>query len=284
MHDVRINLHDRFSFFQDPLQQGSVGGTNNINSRYGQAENVAGISLEWDLNKLLLSAGFDYAISFATSDEFSYLDRNAQFYNLRAGFLVAPELTVGLETTAGATQYDNSNSPSNGSPQLDDSTQFSVGPFIDWQMSRFMRLELRGGYTSSSFDSTNSVDSSNYYVYLSLDHDLNRYMRYTLGLGHYVTLGINSDALNLSFVRLAARWQILRKTDITTDLFYEHGEELGATSPETYDRFGFSIGLGYNLTQHLFATLRYSFTDKSSDQPQRGYQQNQVGINLRYQF
>lgn len=275
--DLRINLHDRFSFYQDPIQQGAVSGTNAINSQYGQGENVVGVGLEWDLNKLVLGAGFDYSMNFATSDAFDYLNRDSQFFFLRPAVLVAPELTAGIELTGGLTQYDQS--------QLNDSEQYSLGPFLDWQVSRYMRLGVRAGYQSYSFDGvTNATDTSSYYASLTLDHELNRYVRYSFGGGHLVSLGVNSDAINLTFVRLTARWALLRQTDLTTDIFFEHGQETGSTAPETFDRIGFSIGAGYHITRHLSSTLRYSFTDKDSDQPLRGYRQNQVQLFLRYLF
>jgi hypothetical protein len=275
--DLRINLHDRFSFFQDPIQQGAISGTNNLNSRYGLAENVIGVGVDWDLNKLVISAGYDRSISFATSPEFEYLDRQSDYFYVRPFVLVAPELTVGAEFTAGLTSYDQS--------QLNNSDTYSFGPFVDWQLSRFMRLGVRAGYQTYSFDSaTNATDTSSYYASLTLDHDLNRFVRYSLGGGHLVSLGVNSDAINLTFVRLTARWQILQQTDINTDLFYEHGEETGSLNPETFNRVGFSVSLGYRLTDKLTAALRYTITDKQSDQPLRGYLQNVIGLNLYYRF
>lgn len=277
VENFNINLHDRFSFFQDPIQQGAISGTNNINSRYGIGENVIGVGVDWDLNKLVVSAGYDHSISFATSQEFEYLNRASDYFYIRPFVLAAPELTVGAEFTAGLSTYDQS--------QLNDSEQYSIGPFVDWQLSQFMRLGVRAGYQTYSFDSaTNATDTSSYYATVTLDHDLNRYVRYSLGGGHLVSLGVNSDAINLTFVRLTARWQVLRQTDLSTDIFFEHGEETGSVNPETFDRVGFSISLGYRLTEKLNANLRYSITDKSSDQPLRGYLQNVIGLNLYYRF
>ena len=274
VENLRINVHDRFSFYQDPIQQGVVSGTNTVNSQYGTGENLIGLGLD-----LVVSAGYDYLVSFATSDAFSYLDRSAHYFYVRPTVLVAPELTAGLESSVGLNRYDQST--------LNDSEQITIGPFVDWQMSRFMRLSARGGYQKYNFDSsTNASDTSSYYASINLEHDVNRYVRYVLGVGHTVSLGVNSDAVNLSFIRMTARWQVLRQTDISTDMYFERGEEAGALTlnPETYERLGFSIALGYNITDKLNAGLRYSFTIKESDQPLRGYTQNVVGLNLGYRF
>src|SRR2546429_7548216 len=54
--DIRINLHDRFQVQQDPIQNGALSNVVD----YGRFENYAGLSVLWDLNKLLLPVGYDH--------------------------------------------------------------------------------------------------------------------------------------------------------------------------------------------------------------------------------
>jgi hypothetical protein len=279
--NFRINLHDRFSFFQDPTQQGVVSGTNGFNAGYGVGENVIGVGVDWDLNKVILSVGYDHADSFATSSQFSFIDRSSELFYLRAGVLALPELTVGAEFTGGLIRFKET--------RLNDSDQFTFGPYVDWLMSQFMRLGLRAGYQTYSFDIVNTnilsaADTSSFYASLVLDHEVNRYVRYNLGAGHQVALGVNSDAVNITFARLAARWDIMRNTDISTDLFYEHGEETGSLNPETFNRVGFTLSTGYRLTDKLNGLLRYSITWKDSDVALRSYTQNVISLALGYRF
>src|SRR5207247_373018 len=54
--DFRINIHDRMQLQQDPIQEGALSNVVN----YGRFENTAGLSVLWDLNKLLLQVGYDH--------------------------------------------------------------------------------------------------------------------------------------------------------------------------------------------------------------------------------
>ena len=54
--DWRINLHDRFSLQQDPVAELQLSNVVD----YGRFENTAGISMLWDLNKAVLTFGYDH--------------------------------------------------------------------------------------------------------------------------------------------------------------------------------------------------------------------------------
>src|SRR4029077_18790640 len=64
--DFRINLHDRFQVQQDLIQEGAHSNVTN----YGRFENTAGLSVLWDLNKLLLQVGYDHYNFIATNSTF----------------------------------------------------------------------------------------------------------------------------------------------------------------------------------------------------------------------
>jgi hypothetical protein len=46
--------------------------------RLRSLENTAGVSVLWDLNKAVLTFGYDHYTYISTNDTFSYLDRNAE--------------------------------------------------------------------------------------------------------------------------------------------------------------------------------------------------------------
>src|SRR5256885_2268985 len=81
--DFRINLHDRFQLQQDPIQQGALSNVQD----YGRFENTAGVSVLWDLNKILLQIGYDHYNFVSTTSAFDYLDRNAEILNGSAAFI-----------------------------------------------------------------------------------------------------------------------------------------------------------------------------------------------------
>lgn len=286
--DFKINLHDRFSYVQDPLQNGAVSGTNAAAASFGTSQNAVGVSVDWDLNKILLTVGVDHQDSFSTSSAFSYLDQSSEFFYARPAFLLNPVLTMGLDLAGGISKY-------NQSGVLNNSHHYSAGPFVNWKVSEYLQLTLRGGYVVYSFDSvgsvtnvagTNATDSGNPYASLTLDHVLNKFITQSISAEYRVQPGVNSDAQQLLFIRHAARWRILRGTDISTDTYFEHSDEIRSLNAlsEIYDRFGISVGASYQLSSKMTTGFGYSYTRKVSNVPTRGYTQNSVTLNLGYRF
>jgi hypothetical protein len=283
VEDVRLNFHDRFSYFQNPLQEGAVSGTNGVAASFGTAVNVVGVRADWNLNKLLLTVGYDHQNSFATSEDFSYLDLSSEFFYLRAGVLVSPAISTGLEVSGGLTRYVKD--------VQGDNSQISVGPFADWQLSRHMKAAIRAGYVTYSFDPssviTNAADSSSFYGSLQIDHQLNANVSHSLSIGEQLQLGVNSSALQLFYVRHAAVWRMIRGVDLNTTFYYEHGQEDGASlrgNAEEYDRFGFGLSVGVQLFRKVITSLAYNITLKESNLPQRDYYQNSFLLNVSYRF
>jgi opacity protein-like surface antigen len=55
-------------------------------------------------------------------------------------------------------------------------------------------------------------------------------------------------------------------------------------NPEQFNRFGFDIGAGYQITEKLTATLGYNYIIRGSDQPGRDFQQNNCNLSFFYRF
>ena len=87
--DFRINIHDRMLLQQDPIQEGALSNVVN----YGRFENTAGLSVLWDLNKLLLQVGYDHYNFVSTTNRFDYLNRNSEIVQGSAAFIVNPTIT-----------------------------------------------------------------------------------------------------------------------------------------------------------------------------------------------
>jgi len=278
--DFRINLHDRFSYHQNPLQQGAITGTNENAASYGTAQNYVGVGVDWDLNKLTVSFGYDYSLNFSTSEAYSYQNQSSHYGYLRGAVLVQPGVSTGLETTFGISTYEQQ--------VLNNNQQFSAGPFVNWQVSQHLQASLRGGYVNYTFDQTgaitNAASGSSGYANLTLDHMLNQYVRHSMGAGYNLSSGVNSDLITTFFVRYSASLMVFRLSTINLDTFYEHASESGASLPDEYTRFGFNIGLGYPITAHLNTSLRYGFTTKDSMLPAGDYTQNAISLSLAYRF
>ncbi|MBI3880812.1 MAG: outer membrane beta-barrel protein [Verrucomicrobia bacterium] len=280
--DFRINFHDQFSYYQDPFQRADVAGGTNGAAGFGIGQNIIGVTADWDLNKIMVSGGFNHASYWSLSTGNQNIDRKSEQFFLRGSTLGNDLVTVGLEGSASFTTYDQ---------QINnDNQQYSFGPFAEWQITQFIRSTLKGGYVLSKSDSTstnvNAIAQTlgSYYVDIGLDHTVNESLRQTLNFSRSVQLGISSDTITLFTIHHNARWKVIRNMELTTDLFYEDGSQSGIVNPEAFYRFGVGFTAGYKLTQHLDTNVSYNYIYRHSNQANRGYFQNSVALGLTYRF
>ena len=274
--DFRINLHDRFSIQQDPIAEPVV--SNSVD--YGRFENTVGTSVLWDLNKIVLTLGYDHYTYISTTDNFEYLDRNAEELMGSAQVAVSSTTNVGVETYFVHNYYDET--------VLNDSDTFSAGAFVESQITNNLRARVAGGYQMIDFDNSGTVndftDVEDYYVNLLLTHRINSAIRQTISAGHENQLGVNSNSIRLNYVRHTVTWNIIRNTLLSTEFFYEDANESGGFIDEHLHRYGGAITLGYQLTPHVTLGLRYQYTQKESDVVLRDYTQNRVSFDGTYSF
>jgi opacity protein-like surface antigen len=290
--DFRINIHDRFSLEQDPVSEIALSNV----ADYGRFQNSAGIAVLWDLNQAVVTLGYDHYNFIATNDLFDYLDRNADILSATVGFTPTSTMTVGLEGSVVDTYYDKH--------VLNDSLTYSIGAFLETQITSNLKLRVAGGYQTINFETgglvNDSQDLNDYYANALLSHRVNSVLNHNLSIGHESQLGVNSNYVRLNYARHTATWNILYHTLLTTELFYEDAEESGGQGPlfppvpglpfinpfaaEHIHRYGGALSLGYQLTPHVTLGLRYQYTQKDSDQPLRDYKQNRVALDGTYSF
>jgi hypothetical protein len=290
--DFRINLHDRFSLEQDPIAEVALSNV----ADYGRFQNTAGVSVLWDLNAAVATLGYDHYNFVSTTSAFDYLDRHAEMLTGSIAFTPTSTMSIGVESSFVVTSYDQN--------ILNDSTTYSVGGFLETQITGNLKLRIAGGYQNVDFDNTGLVndahDSSDFYANILLSHRVNSVLTHSISAGHETQLGINSNFIRLNYVRHTANWNILYHTLLSTELFYEDAEDSGGSGPlflpvpgtflfnpfvaEHIHRYGGALTLGYQLTPHVTLGLRYQYTQKDSDQPLRDYRQNRVGLDGTYSF
>jgi len=276
VQDFRINIHDRFSLEQDPVSELQLSNV----ADYGRFENTAGVSVLWDLNKAVLTFGYDHYTYISTTDTFSYLDRNAEILTFSAYFALSSTTGAGLEMAAVYDYYNEA--------VLNNSVSYSVGPFVETQLSNYLKLRASVGYQFIDFDDNGLIrdtsDGNDFYANLLLSHRINAYISQTLAAGHETQLGVNSNFVALNYVRHTATWNIINHVLLATELFYEDGDDSGGVFSEHIQRYGGAATVGYQLTPHITLGLRYQYTQKQSDQPLRDYRQNRISFDGTYSF
>lgn len=274
--DFRINIHERPSLQQDPIAQLALSNVVD----YGRFENTAGVSVLWDLNKIVLTLGYDHYNYISTTDDFDYLDRNAEIFSGTAQVAVSSNTGVGVEGYVVLNNYDQN--------ILNDSNSYAVGLFVETQITPNLKARVAGGYQWIDFDNTGLVADANnltdYYANILLSHRINASIKQSISAGHESQLGVNSNYIILNYVRHTVNWNIIRNTLLSTEFFYEDADDSGGFIREHIERFGGAATVGYQLTPHITLGLRYQYTQKNSDVAFRDYKQHRVSLDGTYSF
>lgn len=280
-----INLHDRVSITQSAYQTPTVGQ----NGNYAQLQNAVGASALWDLNKIVAQSGYDHANSVSLGSSQQVPDTTSDNWFMNAGVRVQPEILVGVEGGVGLNSYGQGQS----SQTQPDATQWNVGAFCKAQISQYISGQLDAGYTVYSPDATsgftNLNDSANMYFQLSVSHQVNQFIYYSVSAGRSTESASFGQPYDYYFVRLQANWNIFRKYSLSTPFWWQNGSQLanqiyGQGGASSYDQYGAGINISRTLTKKLSGTLGYQFVKETSGQSSLNYTVNIVSLNLSYQF
>jgi hypothetical protein len=274
---IQINFHERFSISQDAYQDPTVSGTGD----YSQFQNDAGVTATWNLEKLSFSLGYDHLNNATVTGPSGAGDGQSDVFSASAGYRLVPEMTLGLE--AGGSLIGNTGT----NTALSDVKQWNVGSFCKAQISENIHLLGRIGYTEYSSEATGTVPThsqfSGVYGQLTLTHQLNQYLDYSIDCERSVNSSFYSGSFDSLNVNLRANWHIVRKLSIITSLSYEHDSQVLSGS-ETFDRYGAGIKLTRTITSKLSGTLGYQFYQRNSNLPGENYTVNTFNLNLAYKF
>ena len=276
--DFVINFHDRFSMTED-VEQNPTG-----NGNYTELNNTVGTSVDWDLDKLILTFGYDHQLVTYPNSDLENSDHNSELFYTQAGVQINPSTLAGLQAGGGLTYYTRNTLNQAG---YSDNTHFSVGPFYQAQVTDYIKITAASGFVSYYFNSSRVVneisDQSGGYADLTLSHHVNRWLDYSLTGGRQLTASAGTDLLDLYHADWEGNWHLIRDVTVTTSFTYQHGNASGG-NPETFDQFGAGLSLGFSITQKLACSIRYNFWSKNSDVESYEYVQNMLALDFTYSF
>jgi hypothetical protein len=284
--DFWINLHDRFSISEAPYQDPSVANSGN----YSTFQNAVGVATTWDLNKVILKAGYDHVDNIPIQGGQSQQTLSEEVFSLSAGYMLKPQMLLGL--ASGVSLLNQGNAGTNTSfGSVGNGVQWNVGPFFETQASDYIRVSASAGYTAfvpESGGNVNSGDLSGMYGQLGLTHRLNRYVSYSLSGGRNFSVSLYGGATDMYFVNLGASWNLIQKVGLSTAFQYYHGTSPGynsaGSSGETYDQYGPQVTLSRSLTKKLSSSLGFQSYWRDSNQQDRNYTVYVVTLSLNYTF
>ena len=270
--DFLIRFHNYLGYVQDPTQNPAVSGLTTLN----QLTNTVGIGVDWDLTRLVLSAGLDYSYSMnlGVGGSGSSALRSTLRPSASAAFALTPTMTTGLETAYSASFGAGNN----------DIDAYTVGPFLRGKLTRFITLDLAAGVYIVSAP---GADSPDYYLSLNISHQLTRLLLYRASFSRDLSLsGGDSLAQNNNFT-LEIDYLLRRNLTLGTTGEINFGKVIISNPnlgvfPGSYVQYTASVQLTWKLSRRFTTSLAYRFVDRNAEQG--SYKQNRVDFSFNYAY
>jgi hypothetical protein len=281
--DFRIRLHERFSY-QESLFFNSFSGEDtrfyNFNNvgKFSRFDNETGFHVDWDLNKVVLSAEYNHENFISTTSSFDYLTRASEWFTMSAGFSLGDQTQAGLEAQASLHDYRREN-------VLSDNWRARVGPFVEVKSKAKIGVRAGAGFDTSEHDEiiSDNSDYESYYVYAKA-YQQTRLFAHGIALGREHLLGSNADNLETTYARYTISSPVMHHINLEGDLSVNLAKEFGGSFHEEFTYYGAGVGIGWQFHKFWRADLRYEFLLKDSDLPARDFQRNRLTLVGGYSF
>ncbi|HMD14586.1 MAG TPA: hypothetical protein VKI62_08180, partial [Bacteroidota bacterium] len=124
--DFRFTIFDKLSIQQNPVTEINLSSV----ARFERLENAAGLSVTWDLNKVILFGGYTHYNFYSFDSQFAYLNQTEEQFLLSSSLKLSDALTVGVRGTFGIVNYSEN--------FQNDSTDYSAGAFVETHLTRYL--------------------------------------------------------------------------------------------------------------------------------------------------
>lgn len=277
--DGQVTLFDQFNYSEEVVTVASVAGLNSL----PRFDNTIGARVLWSPRKW----EFEFALSHddfrSTGKQFEYLDRGSEYASIRGAYRFGENTQAGLEFTASQTDYRLNIQSDNRS--------YSIGPYITWIITQDLRASAKGGPTIYDFAGTPGTAPftlNSYYFDLELTHQLTHFLSQQLSARRDVSLGFNkgNDYTELFSASYGINWDVTHYASVGLSLSYENGNQpldSGALK-ENFHRVGVGANASYRITENFGSNLSFTHWDRSSDVPGDSYSDDQISLQLNYNF
>lgn len=274
--EVAINLHDAFSYEQDPTQVGQLSGQ----ARLKRFSNDAGISATWDLNDIIVEAAYDHTNLWVTDSIYDYLTNQSDIFAPKVTFKLNESIQAGLSASVSDTRYEQSFQNDNTSEQM--------GPFVDATLSSNLSVHAAAGGFLSQYDTGGgNGDNSNissFYANCAINHRINQAISESLTAGREYLPGLTSNYTDRIYVTYGDQWTATKTIGVGASLFWENLDDSNGAFRANSNRYGFNLNLSDSLSSQLNVNVGYQFLLKESDPSYLSYYQNQGTVGMQYNF
>lgn len=290
-----------FTFFDQLNYTRSVVAVASVSNLGGIPlfDNTAGARAQWHPGQWLLETGYSYDEHLSTSTAYKYLSFGADYLYARGGWRFSPNGTLGIESSVSITDY--------AEPVQPNSTSYSVGPYLEWQLDPAVHVSLHGGPTFYKFASVSSGTAqsslTSYYVSFEVTHKFNQFLSEDLTIDRSVSPSYYQGSAFTEQLSAAysVSWYAKTWLSFNLGLNYEKGQQplqeitqvyfppFGLVNElqnitENFDRYGFNLGANYQLTEYISAGVNYAHWTRGSNIADNEYNDDQISAQLRYNF
>lgn len=211
----------------------------------------------------------------------SQRDRSEYGGALKVGYMVSPDTNVYAQGSLNKRSYRQT------PPVVSfnrDSDGYAAVVGSDFKLARLVQGGVYVGYQSQSYDNPAFSNDSG----VAYGANVNWYITplTTIRLKGASTIEEadfgGASGYNARSVELGVDHELLRNVILAGDVGYENDDFGNITRKD--DVYTAGLGVNYLLNQYLAVGVRYSFTDRSSDNPGTDFTRNLIGITLRGQL
>ncbi len=262
--------------------------------RFGQFQNVAGISVQWNLNRLLFTLGYERGDFFSITDTFDQLNGNSNSVVGGALYELTPTVTVGVRGSISSTTYTGDS--------LNNNVNTLFAGLFEARLSTSTSVLLEAGLQTFTFSDTGSEideldtqsrqtnidgtlgggDVTSPYLQIGVANVINRYFTHALNAGYLTAAGSVSDFTSGYYVNYALAWRTNRWLTTAVGVSYSHGTVSGEGGG-TYNEIEPVIEASLDVFKNWSLTLRYSIAAEDSNYGQSYFQQR-IFVGTKYQF
>ncbi len=280
--DWNFTFFDQFNYTRNVISVASVSNVSGI----PVINNTAGLRAQWQPGSWLIQTGYSYNDYISDSTTFNYLDNASHYFFARGAWVFGDAAQLGLETSVGITDYSHQS--------LNNNTSYSMGPYLEWQLDRFIHVSLHAGPTFYSFAATPSGQSGNnlgsYYLNFDITHQLTAFISQELSLERSVSLGYTQGSAYTQQldVDYTVHWSAKPWLTFSLGLNYQAGQQPWASgffsTTENYERYGINPGILYQVSKKISASVSYYHWTRGSNIPGNRYGNDNVTFQLQYTF
>jgi hypothetical protein len=294
--DFKFTLYDIPEVTQDQSGDPTLNNTAN----FTQFNNALGLTIQCDLNKLVLTLNLERADTRSLNSNFEGLDSTTYRATGTAMFELTPTFFVGIQGSVVQQNYLDS--------VLNNSVTSSIGILIENRLSTHTSISAGLSVVSMVFSNAadtpvteqtdpNAFDQPQTNVTvntgggdfvgvagsLSITNELNRYFIHSFGIAKNVQPSSSSNYVELYSADYSATWRANRFTDVRLLLSCIYGITSGQGG-ETFQMATADLEAKFDIFRDWSFLARLGYIGRTSNRSGSSYGQSRVIIGFDYRF